>query len=90
MVWKVVFSTFWLVFVAELGDKTQLATMLLAARSASPFSVFVGSALALVTSCCVGVMAGSAITRVIPPHVIQLGAGIAFVVLGFVLILGKS
>lgn len=89
MVWKTVFSTFFLVFIAELGDKTQLATMLLAAKSSSPTSVFIGSALALVLSSLVGVLAGSAITRVIPPHFIQLGAGVAFVVLGIFLIIGR-
>lgn len=89
MVWKVILSTFCLVFVAELGDKTQLATMLLAAKSTSPLSVFIGSAVALVMSSLVGVLAGAAITRVIPPQYIQLGAGVAFVVLGILLILGK-
>lgn len=89
VVWKIVFSTFCLVFVAELGDKTQLATMLLAAKSASPGSVFIGSAAALVMSSVVGVLAGSVVTRLIPPQFIQLGAGVAFVVLGILLIAGK-
>ncbi|NLW17848.1 MAG: TMEM165/GDT1 family protein [Firmicutes bacterium] len=89
MVWKVILSTFCLVFVAELGDKTQLATMLLAAKSTSPWSVFIGAALALVMSSLVGVLAGEAITRIIPPNCIQVGAGVAFVVLGILLITGK-
>lgn len=89
MGWKLILSTFFLVFLAELGDKTQLATMLLAARSSSPGSVFIGAALALVMSSLVGVMAGTAITRIIPPQCMQQAAGAAFVVLGVMLILGK-
>ncbi len=89
MFWKVIFTTFGLVFLAELGDKTQLATMLLAAKSESPVGVFIRSAIALVMSSLVGVLAGSVITRLIPPQYIQTGAGVAFVVLGILLIAGK-
>lgn len=89
MFWKTVLTTFGLVFLAELGDKTQLATMLLAARSESPLSVFLGSATALVMSSLVGVLAGGIVTRLVPQHYIELGAGVAFVVLGLLLITGK-
>ena len=63
--------------------------MLLAAKSESPVGVFIGSAIALVMSSLVGVLAGSVITRLIPPQYIQTGAGVAFVVLGILLIAGK-
>ena len=53
----VLFSTFTTVFVAELGDKTQLATLLLA-QSGSPVLVFIGAALALIASSLVGVLVG--------------------------------
>ena len=54
----VLFSTFTTVFVAELGDKTQLATLLLSAQSGSPVLVFIGAALALIASSLVGVLVG--------------------------------
>lgn len=89
MFWKTIITTFGLVFLAELGDKTQLATMLLVAQNKSPLGVFIGSATALVMSSLVGVLAGAAITRIIPPSYIQLGAGIAFIAIGALLVAGK-
>lgn len=86
---KTILTTFGLVFLAELGDKTQLATMLLVAQNKSPLGVFIGSAGALVTSSLVGVLAGSTITRLIPANYIQLGAGVAFIVIGALLVFGK-
>jgi len=87
---KVLLGTFALIFVAELGDKTQLTTMVLAAQSRSPVSVFVGAALALVTSSLVGVLLGGAITQVVPVRFIRLGAGVVFVVIGLFLALGRA
>lgn len=87
--WKIIFSTFCLVFLAELGDKTQLATMLLATRSKSAVSVFIGSAFALVLSSLIGVIAGSSITKIIPSNYLQSGAGLAFIIIGILLFFGK-
>jgi putative Ca2+/H+ antiporter (TMEM165/GDT1 family) len=87
--WKLTVSTFALIFVAELGDKTQLTTMMLAAQSDSATAVFVGAALALVLSALLGVVFGEAITRVVPAAVIHLAAGLAFIGLGILLVLGK-
>ena len=61
-------STFGTVFVAELGDKTQLATLLLSAQSGSPWLVFLGAALALICSSLVGVLLGqNSKKKVAPP-----------------------
>ncbi|MGI6604892.1 MAG: TMEM165/GDT1 family protein [Firmicutes bacterium] len=90
MVWKTVITTFSLVFLAELGDKTQLATMLLAAESHALWSVFLGSATALVLSSLIGVVAGEALTRVVPSHYLQTGAGVAFIILGAILLLRRG
>ncbi|MCL6450168.1 MAG: TMEM165/GDT1 family protein [Acetobacteraceae bacterium] len=90
MSWKVLSVTFGLVFLAELGDKTQLATMMLSAQSRSPVSVFLGAALALVLTSLVGVAVGGVIGRLVPARYIQIGAGVLFVVLGGLLIAGKS
>jgi len=87
--WQTFLSTFGLVFLAELGDKTQLATMLLVAQEKSPLAVFAGSASALVVSSFVGVVAGAALTKVVPPSYLQNGAAIAFIILGVLMLSGK-
>lgn len=86
---KSILYTFCLVFIAELGDKTQLATMLLSAKSNSAFSVFIGASLALVCSSLIGVFAGIYITKYIPPQLIQTSAGILFVIMGLMILTGK-
>ncbi len=89
MDWKLLASTFALVFVAELGDKTQLATMMLAAQTRSPVSVFAGAALALILTSLLGVLVGEALIKVAPQRYITLGSGVAFLVLGVLLVLGR-
>lgn len=90
MFWQTALTTFLMVFVAELGDKTQLATMLLAAESRSLWPVFIGSAGALVLSSLLGVLAGEALTRVISPQVLRAVAGIGFVILGVVMLVKRG
>lgn len=87
--WKTIFTTFCLVFLAELGDKTQLSTMLLASKSNSIWYIFIGSACALVLASLLGVFAGSVINKYIPQHYIQIGSGISFIVIGTLLLIGK-
>lgn len=82
--------TFGLVFLAELGDKTQLTTMMLAARTRAPLLIFIAAALALVLSSVIGVVFGEALTRLVPLRYIQVGAGVAFVLIGGVLLLGRA
>ncbi|MBM4784473.1 MAG: TMEM165/GDT1 family protein [Archangiaceae bacterium] len=82
MDWKLVGTTFLAVFVAELGDKTQLATLSFASSGQSRLSVFVGSALALVATSAIAVVAGEALSRVIAPLTLQRLAGVAFLVIG--------
>lgn len=86
---KVIISTFLCVFVAELGDKTQLQTMMLAAKSSSTLPVFIGASLALIASSLLGVVAGTYITKYIPPYYIQNGAGMMFIVMGILILMGK-
>ena len=71
-----------MVFLAELGDKTQLATMGFAAESNSMVSVFTGSALALCLSSALAVLAGGWIARHVSPDAIRMAAGGLFVILG--------
>lgn len=89
MDWKLLASTFAAVFVAELGDKTQLATLTLAA-SGSRWTVFLGSALALVASSAVAVLAGEAVARTIPPIWIKRAAGMIFLIMGAFFVFGKN
>ena len=83
MDFKVLATVFMSVFVAELGDKNQLATMLFAAdQDASTLTVFVGAALALVMTSAIGVLAGSAISQYVSPKALQYLAGIGFIAIG--------
>jgi len=90
MDWQLLMSTFVAIFVAELGDKTQLATLSLAAGGSSRWVVFAGAALALVCTSAIGVLAGGAVTRVVPPIWLRRGAGIVFVVLGLLFLFGRN
>ncbi len=75
-----VFAT---IFVAELGDKTQLATLLYAADVENPtLTVFVAAALALVLTSALGVIAGSAISSWVSPRLMSWTAGIGFIAVG--------
>lgn len=87
--WKSIITTFILVFLAELGDKTQLSTMMLASKSDSIWHIFIGSACALVLSSLIGVLAGSVINKYIPTFYIQMCSGIAFILIGILLLSGK-
>jgi Ca2+/H+ antiporter, TMEM165/GDT1 family len=90
MDWTLFASTFAAIFVAELGDKTQLATLSLSAGSASRWVVFAGAALALVATSAIAVIAGEAVSRAVPPHWLRRAAGVVFVVLGLVYLLGAG
>ncbi len=87
---KLLFSTFGLVFLAELGDKTQLATLSLAASGKSRLMVFAGASIALIVTSGLGVLLGDAIARVVPEAWIHRAAGVAFVVMGILLLFGKD
>jgi len=88
MDWKLFASTFAAIFLAEIGDKTQLATLSLAAGGSSRWVVFAGSALALVATSAIAVLVGEALSRVVPPSWLRRGAGVLFLVLGVLFLLG--
>jgi len=75
-------STFLTVFLAELGDKTQLATVALSGTSDRPLAVFVGSSSALVLASLLGAMAGGSIANLIPTEWLQLAAAAGFLIIG--------
>lgn len=82
MDWKLFASTFAAIFLAEIGDKTQLATLSLASGGSSRWAVFLGAALALVATSAVAVLAGEAVSRVLPPEWLRRAAGVCFLLLG--------
>ncbi|MEZ4293566.1 MAG: TMEM165/GDT1 family protein [Polyangiaceae bacterium] len=82
MDWKLFGSTFLAIFLAEMGDKTQLATLSFASSGSSRWTVFAASAAALVATSAIAVMAGEAVARHVPPVWIRRAAGALFVVLG--------
>ncbi len=75
-------TTFGMVFPAELGDKTQLATFCLAADCDPKFSVFLGAGSALLLSTLIAVVFGSVLSKYLPEHYVKIAAGIFFVVVG--------
>jgi putative Ca2+/H+ antiporter (TMEM165/GDT1 family) len=80
-------STFVTVFLAELGDKTQLAIVSISGTTSRPGAVFAGSAAALVLASLVGAAAGGSLSGLIPPDTLQLAASVGFLILGARLIL---
>lgn len=90
MDWKLFGSTFVAIFLAEIGDKTQLATLSLSAGGSSRWAVFAGSALALVCTSAIAVLVGEGLTRVVPPLWIRRAAGLLFVVLGLLFLFGRG
>jgi putative Ca2+/H+ antiporter (TMEM165/GDT1 family) len=83
-------STFGLVFLAELGDKTQLATLSLAASGKARLAVFVGAAGALVLTSAIAVLVGGTVARLVPEVWIQRAAGASFIIMGVLILVGKG
>ena len=89
MDWRIFLTTFGVIFLAEMGDKTQLAAMTMAAESKRPWMVFLGAALALATVSAIGVMAGSVIGNYVPLIWIKRAAAVVFIAIGVLILLGK-
>lgn len=80
---KLAFTVFGIVFLAELGDKTQLATLLFASRTpGNLWVVFVGAASALVVATAIGVLAGALVAEYLNPKYLSYVAGVGFVMIG--------
>jgi putative Ca2+/H+ antiporter (TMEM165/GDT1 family) len=80
---KLIGTVFSIVFLAELGDKTQLATLLFAARSPGKLlAVFAGASLALILASAIGVLAGGVLARFLSPKALAIAAGCGFVIIG--------
>jgi Ca2+/H+ antiporter, TMEM165/GDT1 family len=89
MDWRVFMTTFGIIFLAELGDKTQIAAMTMAAQKKRPWEVFLGAAIALAAVSAIGVLVGSTLGQYLPLDWIKRIAGAAFIVIGVLVLLGK-
>lgn len=89
MDWRVILTTFGMIFLAEMGDKTQLAAMTMAAETKRPWAVFIGSSLALVAVSAVGVFVGGVVSHYVPLIWIKRAAAVAFIVIGVLMLAGK-
>tara|TARA_Y100001968_G_scaffold77456_1_gene68733 strand:+ start:1119 stop:1466 length:348 start_codon:yes stop_codon:yes gene_type:complete len=88
---SILFTSFSTIFLAELGDKTQLATLMLSAQSGRPIVIFTGAALALISTSLLGVLIGQWIANNLPRQrftvisgIIMLSLGIYLVTQGFI------
>lgn len=89
MNWQVFWVTFGTIFLAEMGDKTQLAALTMTADTRAPWSVFLGASIALCLATLLGVAVGGLLTQYIPEHVIKKAAGLAFIIIGGLILWGK-
>jgi putative Ca2+/H+ antiporter (TMEM165/GDT1 family) len=89
MDWRVFLTTFGVIFLAEMGDKTQLAAMTMAAQTERPWAVFIGAALALTAVSAIGVVVGSVIGDYVPLIWVKRVAAVAFIVIGVLILLNK-
>jgi putative Ca2+/H+ antiporter (TMEM165/GDT1 family) len=89
MDWRVFLTTFGVIFLAEMGDKTQLAAMTMAAQTKRPWAVFIASALALAAVSAIGVVVGSVVGDYVPLIWVKRVAALAFIIIGVLILLGK-
>ena len=86
---KTLITTFGLIFLAELGDKTQFAALCLSAESKSRMAVFLGASLALVSSVLLAVLLGAFLARCFPPYVVRTVGGFLFIVMGVIMLVTR-
>ena len=88
--WRILASSFGLIFLAELGDKTQLAAIAMSAESKAPLAVFLGAVLALALVTLIGVAIGGTLTRWLPARYIRMAAGGLFVLIGILMLIPRG
>ena len=86
---RVLLTTFGIIFLAEMGDKTQLAAMTMSAQTKKPWAVFIGASLALAAVSAIGVLLGATLGEYIPLVWVKRVAAIAFIVIGVLMLAGK-
>jgi putative Ca2+/H+ antiporter (TMEM165/GDT1 family) len=86
---RVLVTTFGIIFLAEMGDKTQLAAMTMAAQTKKPWAVLVGASLALAAVSALGVLVGTLVGDYVPLIWVKRVAAAAFIVIGVLMLFGK-
>jgi len=86
---RVLITTFGIIFLAEMGDKTQLAAMTMSAQTKKPWAVFLGASLALAAVSALGVIVGATLGNYVPLEWVKRVAAVAFIVIGVLMLLGK-
>ena len=89
MDWKIFGTAFITLFLAELGDKTQLAIITMTAKTDSKVAVFLGASLALVFVSLLGVLFGGLLSQYVPTEWLQRIVAVAFIVIGVLMLFGK-
>ena len=89
MNWKVLMVTFITIFLAELGDKTQLAAIMMSSKTKSPISVYIGAMVAFAVITLLAIIVGVGITRYVPMHVIKNLSAASFIIIGILILVGK-
>lgn len=89
MDWRIFLTTFGVIFLAEMGDKTQLAAMTMAAQTKRPWTIFIASSLALACVSALGVVVGGTLGEYLPLIWIKRTAAVAFIIIGVLILLDK-
>lgn len=89
MDWKIFGTAFLTLFLAELGDKTQLAIITMTAKTDSKLAVFLGASLALVLVSLLGVLVGGILSQYVPAEWLQRIVAVAFIIIGVLMLFGK-
>jgi len=89
MILNLLFSTFLAIFIAEVGDKTQFATLTISGTSKKPVAVFLGSSSALVFASLLGALAGGSISTFVPEVILKSIASITFLIIGIRLLVNS-
>ena len=89
MDWKILGTAFLTLFLAEIGDKTQLAVITMTAGTDSKIAVFLGASLALIVVTLLGVVVGGVLAQYVPVEWLQRIVAVAFIVIGVLMLFGK-
>ena len=89
MDFRVMLTTFGIIFLAEMGDKTQLAAMTMSAQTKRPWAVFIGASAALIAVSAIGVLVGGVVGEYVPLVWVKRVAAVAFIVIGLLMLAGK-
>lgn len=89
MDWKIFFTAFGTIFLAELADKTELAVFSLVSKTKSPWTVFLGAMFAFGLATLIAVLLGEVVARFIPVNILRLVTAGIFIFIGILTLLGK-